>query len=234
MKRACIVVGLCLGSILPQFAGAASTARQEYQSALHSHPNLDRGAELFRSCLICHGPTGFGTPDGGAPRIAGQHFSVIVAQLVDYRHAKRWDPRMEHFADSHHLGNAQAIADVAGYVSQLGGGPGDHVGVGSGELVTLGKQIYARSCASCHGTEGQGNGRQQIPQVAGQHYEYLRRQIYDAVDGRRPNFSGAHIRLLARLQHDDIAAVADFLSRSPRRVAPISTRVAAASDAARR
>jgi len=35
------------------------------------------------------------------------------------------------------------------------------------------------------------------------------------VDGRRPNFSPAHIRLLARLDHDDIEAVADYLSRLP-------------------
>lgn len=231
MKKAThAALWLCLAAMLPRAGNGAGAARQEYQDALHSRPNLDRGAELFRSCLVCHGPSGFGTPDGGAPRIAGQHFSVIVGQLVDYRHDKRWDPRMEHFADSHHLSSAQAIADVAAYVSQLDMQPEDRIGVGSGERVALGSQIYAKSCASCHGAEGEGNGQEQIPQIAGQHYEYLRRQIYDAVDGRRPNFSGAHIRLLARLEHDDIAAVADFLSRQPRRIAPISTLSAAAAS----
>lgn len=48
---------------------------------------------------------------------------------------------------------------------------------------------------------------------AGQNYEYLRRQSYDAVDGRRPNFSPAHVHLLARLDHEDIQAVADYVSR---------------------
>jgi hypothetical protein len=33
------------------------------------------------------------------------------------------------------------------------------------------------------------------------------------VDGRRPNFSPAHIRLLAQLDYDDIRALADYLSR---------------------
>jgi cytochrome c553 len=166
-------------------------------------------------------------PDGTVPRIAGQHFSVIVGQLVDYRHDKRWDPRMEHFADSHHLTDAQALADVAAYVSQLQTQPEDVLGVGSGELVSQGAQIYARACASCHGADAQGNTGQQTPQLAGQHFEYLRRQIYDAVDGRRPNFSREHIRLLARLEHDDIAAVCDFLSRTPRSVVPLPDLAAA-------
>lgn len=227
MRKALAVLVWCVAPVLPFHADAASASRQEYQDALHSRPNLDRGAELFRTCLVCHGPTGAGVPDGTVPRIAGQHFSVIVGQLVDYRHDKRWDPRMEHFADSHHLANAQALADVAAYVSQLQTQSEDILGVGSGELVSQGAQIYARACASCHGADAQGNAGQQTPQLAGQHFEYLRRQIYDAVDGRRPNFSREHIQLLARLEHDDIAAVCDFLSRTPRSVVPLPNLAAA-------
>lgn len=40
-------------------------------------------------------------------------------------------------------------------------------------------------------------------------------ELYDAVDGRRPDFSAPHIRLLARLDRDDIAGVADYISRLP-------------------
>jgi len=39
--------------------------------------------------------------------------------------------------------------------------------------------------------------------------------MYDAVDGRRPNFSSSHVRMLARLERDDFLGLADFLSRSP-------------------
>lgn len=62
---------------------------------------------------------------------------------------------------------------------------------------------------------GEGNAKLLIPQIAAQHYEYLVRQIYDAVDRRRPNFSSAHVHLLARLQRDDIVGVTDYLSRMP-------------------
>ena len=215
MRRTLVAAAGYLAALLSLTAYAVSTSRQELLDALHSKPSLDRGAELFRPCTVCHGPLGTGTLDGGVPRIAGQHASVLAKQLVDYRHDRRWDLRMEHFADGHHLVDAQAIADITAYINQLqiNSAPG----VGSGELVERGAAVYARQCSSCHGPSAQGSATKLIPQIAGQHYEYLMRQIYDAVDGRRPNFPPAHIRLLARLQRDDIVGLADYLSRLPLR-----------------
>jgi cytochrome c553 len=157
--------------------------------------------------------SGAGSTDGGVPRIAGQHASVLAKQLLDYRHERRWDIRMERIADRHFLVDAQAIADVAAYVSRLS--VASAPGVGDGELVQHGAEIYAEHCKSCHGASAAGDADHAIPRLAGQHYEYLQRQIHDAVDGRRPNFATAHIRLLARLERDDIVGVADFLSRMP-------------------
>jgi cytochrome c553 len=136
---------------------------------------------------------------------------VLVNQLVYFRHGERWDIRMEHFADQHHLTDVQAIADVAAYASHLD--PAPLPGRGTGELVQRGGRVYFRLCETCHGRSGLGDAEHAVPQIAGQHYEYLRRQIYDAVDGRHPSFPAAHVRLLARLQRDDITGVADYLSR---------------------
>jgi len=127
-----------------------------------------------------------------------------VKQLVDYRNDRRWDPRMEHFADQHVLKSAQDIADVAGYASEIETLPEASVGVGSGEFLARGTEVYKRSCVSCHGTTGNGSARQQIPRVAGQNYAYLVRQIHDGIEGRRPNFSASHIRLLKELAYADI------------------------------
>jgi cytochrome c553 len=190
---------------------ALSTPQQELTEASRSKPNLDRGAELYLTCAACHGPDGRGTRDGQVPRIAAQHASVLMKQLVDYRHDRRWDLRMEHFSDRHHLPDVQAIADVAAYISRLDRNV--PVGEGNGEHLPYGAESYTRLCVSCHGAGAEGDARRAIPRIAGQHYEYLRRQIYDAVDARRPNFSAAHIRLLARLDHDAIEAISDYLSR---------------------
>jgi len=191
---------------------AASDASNEFAQALRSRPNLQHGAELFRDCAACHGTMGGGSEDGDVPRIAGQHFNVLVRQLVDYRHETRWDIRMEHYAGRRLLSDPQAIADVAAYASALDDrGPR---GIGDGQYVSHGAALYAQRCAQCHGTSGQGNAKKLVPRLAGQHYEYLLRQMYDAVDGRRPNFSPSHVRLLARLERADLIGVADFLSRS--------------------
>lgn len=198
-------------ALWPGDGAALESSRQELSEALHARPDLDHGAMLFRNCAVCHGPSGGGTVDGGVPRIAGQHASVLAKQLVDYRHDRRWDLRMEHFADNHHLVDAQAIADVTNYVHNLS--VETPPGVGSGELAEHGAELYSRRCESCHGRAAEGNARALVPRLAGQHYEYLMRQIYDAVDGRRPNFPAVHVRLLARLERADIVGVSDFLSR---------------------
>jgi cytochrome c553 len=218
MKTLLRALGLLTALAVPALAGGAANSAQEASDAVRNRPDLDNGAVLFQGCAACHGTSGGGTPDGQIPRIAGQHFSVLVQQLVDFRNDRRWDPRMEHFADRHHLKDAQAIADVAGYASEIATLPEAAIGVGSGEFLARGAEIYARSCASCHGRTGNGSGQLQIPRVAGQNYAYLVRQIHDAVEGRRPNFSAAHIRLLKGLEYADIIGVTDYLARIPRQV----------------
>jgi len=125
---------------------------------------------------------------------------------------------MEYMADRHLLKTAQDIADVAAYASEIETLPEAGVGIGSGEFLARGAEVYAGSCVSCHGKSGDGSERRQIPRVAGQNYEYLVRQVHDAVEGRRPNFSASHIRLLKRLDYADIMGVADYLARIPRSV----------------
>ncbi len=198
-------------AVLPFVAYGASITQQEYDSVLHSKADLLHGAKLFETCAACHGTDGAGVADGTVPAIAAQHFRVLARELVDYRHDKRWDQRMEHFTDEHHLSGAQDIADVAAYISSV---PATRsLGRGSGEYLAKGAQVYSRKCASCHGAAAEGDNRRGYPRLAGQHYEYLLRQLHDAVEGRRPNFPGEHIRLLQRFELPDFVGVADYLSR---------------------
>jgi cytochrome c553 len=207
-----LLYGTCIAWILACSAFASPAITQEFDAVLARKPDLAHGADLFRTCAQCHGPNGDGADNGDVPRIAGQHFAVIVRQLVDYRHDVRWDIRMEHYAGRKLLDDPQALADVAAYISQLGGG--DARDLGNGGLVRHGEAVYSMKCARCHGLMGEGSAKERIPRLAGQRYTYLLRQMYDAVDGRRPNFSRSHIQLLARLRRDDFVGVADFLARS--------------------
>jgi len=201
----------CAALFLPGIAGAASKAQQELAATLRATPDPVNGEALFDNCASCHGADGGGESNGSTPRIAGQHFRVLAKQLVDFRSGKRWDFRMESAADHRHLTGPQDIADVATYLSKLSR-PGAR-GIGSGEYVVEGSGIYAKQCASCHGPTADGNAERGVPRLAGQHYGYLMRQMYDAVDGRRPALPRLHSQRIAPLDFEQVRAVADYLSR---------------------
>jgi len=205
------ILRLAGGLLFSGFAVAASTAQRELADALRVTPNAINGEALFDNCASCHGADGGGQADGSTPRIAGQHFRVLAKQLVDFRSGKRWDFRMEGAADRHHLTGAQDIADVATYVSKLVR-PGKR-GIGGGEFVEQGSKIYVKQCASCHGPAAEGNAERGVPRLAGQHYGYLMRQMYDAVDGRRPALPRLHSERIAPLDFEQVRAVSDYLAR---------------------
>jgi|KBSMisStaDraftv2_1062788.scaffolds.fasta_scaffold13248_5 cytochrome c553 len=201
----------CAGLLVSSAALAASTAQRELEGALRATPDAINGEALFDHCASCHGADGGGEADGSTPRIAGQHFRVLVKQLVDFRSGKRWDFRMEGAAEQHHLTGSQDIADVAAYVARMD--VAGKRGIGNGEFVEDGSRIYKKQCASCHGPEAEGNAQRDVPRLAGQHYGYLMRQMYDAVDGRRPALPRLHSQRIAPLDFQQVRALSDYLAR---------------------
>ena len=207
------VLATALGAIAllaPAFGG---TPRDEYRSVLAMTPDRIHGQTLFGNCVRCHRANGNGSADGTIPAIAGQHIRVLARELVDFRHDKRWDARMEHFADTPYVMTTQDVADIVAYVNSLPvTGPAV---TGDGEQVQHGAEQYARRCAACHGPQAEGNPIKGYPRLAAQHYPYLLRQLHDAVEGRRPNFPASHVRLMSPLNRDDFVGISDFLSRLP-------------------
>lgn len=203
---------LCLIASVSVCATAAPRERQDLEATLKLRGDADRGREIFAKCAACHGVDGGGETSGSIPRIAGQHRRVLVRQLVDFRNGKRWDIRMEGVATSHDvIPELQDIADVAAFVSQMTRDGAR--GVGDGENLEKGGNIYARVCASCHGAGGEGKEASAVPRLAGQHAGYLSRQIYDAVDGRRPALSRTHGERFAGLDFSEVLGLADYIAR---------------------
>jgi cytochrome c553 len=200
-----------LALLLPVLAPAAETARSEYARVLKAKPDVGHGEEVFEQCVSCHGADGGGETNGSTPRIAGQHYRVLAKQIVDFRYGKRWDFRMEGMADRHHIKGAQDIADVSAFVSKLA--RAGNRGIGNGEAVAEGARIFASQCQSCHGKTAEGNAERGVPRLAGQHYGYLVRQMYDAVDGRRPALPALHSQRIEPLDYEQVRAVSDFLAR---------------------
>ena len=181
---------------------------------------------LMRCIIGAHVPSsgevrwrGEALPQGDVPAIAQQHQRVIAKQLIDYRHAERWDPLMEEVVARHGLSSARDIADVAAYVAAQRR-DGARAGTGDGRQVETGARLYSRDCAGCHGADGEGNGVTLVPRLAGQHYKYVLRQLHDTLEQRRPNMPPPHPQLFDPLQVNELTGLADYLARlqPPRRV----------------
>ncbi len=196
----------------PPLALGAESSKQNFTRTMALKPDVNHGQELFGQCAACHGADGGGATNGSIPRIAGQHYRVLVRQVLDFRRGARWDVRMEEVATSHEVvAGLQDIADVASYVSQLS--RDGSRGVGDGENIDKGAAIYGSGCASCHGKNGEGDDKSGIPRLVGQHAGYLARQIYDAVDGRRPALANSHRKRFVNLDFQEVQGLADYLSR---------------------
>jgi cytochrome c553 len=207
-----LLLPMLLLAVLSSGVLAAESSRTEFTAVLAATPDLERGQALFRNCVSCHGSDGSGDIAGSVPRIAGQYRDILVRQLLDFRRGKRWDYRMEGVTRSHNaIPEAQDVADVTAYISGMEwNGPR---GMGDGQYADRGASIFGARCASCHGVTGEGDGAEGVPRLGGQHASYLSRQIYDAVDGRRPLLARTHKRHFDQLVFEEVRGIADYLSR---------------------
>jgi len=226
MKRQYIEItaAMILGVIVSSwtFADDASTPpTDEYQLALTLTPNLANGRALYVNCISCHGPEGWGRTNGSYPQIAGQLAGVIIKQLEDIRRGNRSNPIMRAFTSPRVLAGAQEIADVAGYVASLPMTPNN--GQGREELVAQGKTIYADNCKKCHGAQAEGDPKEQIPLLQGQHYRYLKRQFDHISRGLRRNADKKMTKQIEGFSRDEEAAVLSYtasLRPPPEKLAP--------------
>jgi len=189
---------------------AAPVAQWELGLVLTRTPELKNGAALYETCAACHGPGGEGASDGTIPAIAGQSYTVLAKQIVDFRAGLRGDPRMEHSVDRKHLSFSQPVADVALYVSRLPS-PGPKPPP-NGVSVAQGATAYAHACARCHGESGEGKEDTLAPRLAGQHYAYLLKQLDAAPNGDRRTMVQSHAGLHESLSRSELEGVAAYLT----------------------
>jgi len=189
----------------------AAKASKEYDKALSLKPDVANGLKIFRDCAACHKPEGWGTTIGSVPQIAGQHSNVVIKQLADFRAGNRDSALMIPYATVEAIGGAQALADVAAYISTLEISVDN--GKGSGKDLEFGKTVYQENCADCHGASGEGSNDGLVPRIQAQHYKYLLRQFQAIRDGKRRNGNAEMAAQIHEFDKRQMEAVLDYSSR---------------------
>jgi len=173
--------------------------------------NIQNGKEVYMTCALCHSPQGWGTTNGYYPQLSGQHSSVLIKQLIDIQLGNRDVPTMIPFSNALFYQGHQNVADVVHYISTLPMNPKN--GVGKGDNLSTGKNLYTKHCESCHGKNAEGVKEKHYPLLQGQHYQYLLRQMKWIKNGNRKNGDAEMAKTISSYSNQDMEAVSDYISR---------------------
>lgn len=165
--RSVIAAG-CLAGVVA-IAGCARGSAKESAS----------GAELYGSCIACHGTEGAGTPAVGAPAIAGLPEWYVTSQVQRFQTGLRGKhpddvEGLKMRAMSRQLSSEAEVAAVAAYVSALPK-PRNPAAITTGDTAT-GQAAFAL-CVGCHGPNGEGNQAVNAPPLAGLDDWYVAAQL---------------------------------------------------------
>lgn len=192
-------------------AALAVHARQELAAPPEGDP--EAGQSKAQVCAACHSPDGNST-DPQWPKLAEQHASYTLKQLMDFKQGERVNEVMAGMVANL---SPRDMADLAAYYAgqQRSGGYADK------DYVALGEKIYRAgnaesgvpACMSCHGPTGSGNPPAVYPSLWGQHAQYTAAQLRAFKSGERANDPNAMMRDVAeRMTEEEIQAVSQYIA----------------------
>jgi cytochrome c553 len=160
--------------------------------------------EKAQVCAACHGPEG-NSENPDYPILAGQSWRYIYIELKDFKEGRRSDPEMSPMAanlsqeDMIALGNYFAAQKPKPIKFQA-----DPAKVEAGR-----KTSDAVLCPMCH--LGSFVGQNEIPRVAGQWPQYVKKQLEDFKAKRRTNDAGNMTSVAGTLSEQDIENLAQYI-----------------------
>lgn len=147
--------------------------------AANAHAAGDAAAGKAKSavCAACHNADGNSTLTD-YPKIAGQGAPYLVKQMKDYKSGAREDAIMAGMVAAL---SEQDMEDLAAYFSsqKIQRGAADPELAEAGERLFRGGNIETGvpACTGCHGPAGDGVAAAKFPALAGQHAEYIEREL---------------------------------------------------------
>ena len=157
------------------------------------------------ACAACHGPGGSST-SSDYPILAGQSARYIFLELRDFKEGRRTNAVMQALARPL---SAQDMADIGAYFAAQPPGStsfkADPAKAARGEA-----KAKETLCTMCH--LGEFKGQNEVPRVAGQHPEYVVRQLQDFKAGRRTNDAGTMSSVSKTLGDQDMDDLANYIA----------------------
>jgi cytochrome c553 len=207
-----IVKIICLLGIFSiAVANPSSTANKSTkQDPVHNQTPQEKA----HVCAACHNQTGISTTPLW-PNIAGQHKKYLIKQITEIRDNTRQVPEMHAFVKSL---SDKDIYEIAEYFSSQK----PAVGVSSTKDLNIAKSMFFSgsmdkrkipACGTCHNFTAKGIQLTNFPSLAGQHPQYLKKQLIDFRSGERNNDESTVMRSIAKyLTDEEIDALADYIS----------------------
>jgi cytochrome c553 len=163
------------------------------------------GKQKSAVCAACHGADG-NSSNPLWPKLAGQTARYLYLQLRDFKEGRRKDPLMSPMAANL---SREDMLDLADYFSSQTEAPSTY-NVSSAK-VAEGKKIADNAlCPMCH--LGGFSGQNEIPVVAGQHYDYIVKQLKDFRARIRTNDAGSMTAYTQGLSDAQIDALAQYIT----------------------
>jgi len=179
-------------------------------AALPAHAQMDAAQmaaarQKAEACFTCHGPDG-NSANSAYPILAGQSWRYIYIQLKDFKEGRRSDPSKTPIVAD--LSRDDMIAMGQFFAAQK---PAPIKFNADGAKVDAGRNISdAVLCPMCHG--GGFVGQNEIPRVAGQYPEYIRKQLQDFKAKRRTNDAGNMTSVAHTLSDSDIENLSHYIA----------------------
>lgn len=156
-------------------------------------------------CAACHGEDGNSTIPT-YPILAGQNARYIYLQLRDFNKKRRQDPLMSPMAANL---SSKDMLDLAAYFSMQK--PTQQNAKGDAAKIDEGRKIAdAALCPMCH--LGGFSGQNEIPRVAGQHYDYIKKQLLAFKARERTNDAGSMTAYMNDVTNEQIEALASYIA----------------------
>ena len=158
-----------------------------------------------QACFGCHGPDGNSqSPD--YPILAGQSWRYIYIELKDFKEGRRSDPQMSPMVADLSRDDMIDLGNFFAAQKQLP----IKITVDPAKVEAGRKSSDAVLCPMCH--LGGFVGQNEIPRVAGQYPQYIKKQLEDFKAKRRTNDAGNMTSVAGTLSDSDIENLSQYIA----------------------